>query len=247
MVRPTNVRTWRPSAQGWQTFHTDVFVRDGWVLYVRSFAGPVIGYQKLQATVGECPCLRLNHGAASQSTLKYTLKGQATTLPWTHSFLVSNLIRDLYPDTMRTRSGSALRCVWGVALLQLFITIGTSAQCSSLVTYRQHAVLLQSAPKCLRDGCSQGQNNTISSLCPSFSPCSAYWNIFVDQFDEKNSWCTSCKSDVACRIPGWPVMNATALCETTANQLFFSDKGCCTGTDKPFQLATWTRTLCNSS
>jgi hypothetical protein len=71
--------------------------------------------------------------------------------------------------------------------------------------------------------------------------------MFVDQFDENNSLCSSCDSDIACRIKDWPVMNATALCETTPNQLLFGDEGCCIQNGEPFLLANWTRTLCNSS
>jgi hypothetical protein len=124
----------------------------------------------------------------------------------------------------------------------------SSAQCGSLVTYRQHADLLGSAPRCLREGCSQRESNTtISSSCPSAAPCSAYWNMFVDHFDPKHAWCSNCASDLACRIQGWPVMNATMLCQSTPNQILFGNEGCCTQGNEPFELASWTGTLCNGS
>ena len=137
---------------------------------------------------------------------------------------------------------------FGSFLLLLDISVQVSAQCGALVTYRQHADLLRSAPRCLLDGCSQGLNDsTISSPCPSKSPCSAYWNMFVEHFDQKNPWCSDCGSDVACRISGWPVLNATTLCQTSPNHILFGEEGCCVQGDEPFQLAKWTGSLCNGT
>lgn len=138
--------------------------------------------------------------------------------------------------------------LWNLLLLLSFFLLEVAARCGSLVTYRQHADLLASAPQCLRDGCSQGEsNNTIVSQCPATAPCSAYWNMFVQQFDEQHAWCSDCTSDLACRIPGWPVMNATAMCESTPNQVLFGQGGCCTQGDEPFDLAKWTGIMCNGS
>ncbi|KAF1938605.1 hypothetical protein EJ02DRAFT_514406 [Clathrospora elynae] len=132
--------------------------------------------------------------------------------------------------------------------LSLFLPAIAAAQCGSLVTYRQHADLLKSAPQCLREGCSQGQSNsTISSPCFSTSPCSTYWNMFVEQFDKQHDWCSKCSSDIACRIPGWPVLNATNLCQTSPNELLFGEGECCIKDNEPFELAEWTETLCNGS
>jgi hypothetical protein len=139
----------------------------------------------------------------------------------------------------------SLRCF---LLLILCLTSWASAECGSLVTYRQHSDLLESAPKCLRDGCSQTERNiTISSPCPTIAPCSTYWNMFVDEFDQKHAWCSECGSDLACRIPQWPVMNATKFCQNTPNQVLFGEEGCCSQGEDPFQLAKWTATLCNGS
>ncbi|KAF1843605.1 uncharacterized protein K460DRAFT_357311 [Cucurbitaria berberidis CBS 394.84] len=71
--------------------------------------------------------------------------------------------------------------------------------------------------------------------------------MFVEQFDQKNSWCSKCNSDTACRIPGWPVMNATSLCQSTPNQLLFGEEGCCIHGTEPFELAEWTGIFCNGS
>jgi hypothetical protein len=133
-------------------------------------------------------------------------------------------------------------------LLLSYLHVQVAAQCGSLVTYRQHANLLESAPRCLRDGCSQEKsNNTIASQCPATAPCSTYWNMFVHQFDHQHAWCSDCSSDLACRITGWPVMNATAMCESTPNQMLFGQGGCCSQGDEPFELAKWTGTMCNGS
>lgn len=133
-------------------------------------------------------------------------------------------------------------------LLSIFFQTQVLAQCGSLVTYRQHADLLQSAPGCLRAGCSQNDSGrTIQTTCALSSPCSAYWNMFVTQFENEHGWCSGCKSDVACRIPGWPVMNATALCQSAPNQVLFGDGGCCNQGNEPFELAQWTGAFCNGS
>ncbi|ORY19150.1 hypothetical protein BCR34DRAFT_552636 [Clohesyomyces aquaticus] len=134
--------------------------------------------------------------------------------------------------------------------LLLLLPATASQECGSLVTYRQHADLLQTAPKCLREGCTARQNaTTISSPCPRSSPCFVYWNMFVEQFDQKHSWCSDCASDLACRIGNWPVLNATAFCDLTPNELLFGGEGegCCIKDDEPFQLADWTGRLCNGS
>jgi hypothetical protein len=138
--------------------------------------------------------------------------------------------------------------LWYLLLLLALLQCRVAAQCGSLVTYRQHADLLGSAPRCLRDGCSQGESsNTISSQCLTTSPCFGYWSMFVQQFDPDHSWCSACTGDVACRIQGWPVMNATAMCQSTPNQVLFGQGGCCTQGDEPFELAKWTGVMCNGS
>lgn len=138
-------------------------------------------------------------------------------------------------------------CIQRLILL-LLLSTHVFAQCGSLVTYRQHADLLQTAPACLREGCAQSENrSTIQTTCPSSSPCSTYWDMFVTHFDHEHGWCSECESDVACRISGWPVMNATALCQSAPNQVLFGDEGCCSQDNEPFELAQWTGAFCNGS
>lgn len=71
--------------------------------------------------------------------------------------------------------------------------------------------------------------------------------MFVTQFDHEHGWCSGCESDVACRISGWPIMNATALCESAPNQVLFGDGDCCNQGTEPFELAQWTGSFCNGS
>ncbi|KAF2113649.1 hypothetical protein BDV96DRAFT_647903 [Lophiotrema nucula] len=42
-------------------------------------------------------------------------------------------------------------------------------------------------------------------------------------------------------------MNATAVCDTTPNQLLFGGEGCCIENVEPFELAEWTGKFCNGS
>ncbi|KAK3384589.1 hypothetical protein B0T24DRAFT_674338 [Lasiosphaeria ovina] len=56
--------------------------------------------------------------------------------------------------------------------------------------------------------------------------------------------------NTACRIPGWPVLNATAACSISPDDWLFSATnagGCCATNDEPFNLGDWTATLCNGS
>ncbi|KAK0709830.1 hypothetical protein B0T26DRAFT_679195 [Lasiosphaeria miniovina] len=128
-----------------------------------------------------------------------------------------------------------------------------SAQCGSLITYRQYSILLSSAPSCFLDGCGvPPPAGSMSSTCPSSSRCSALWEITRVQWQP--DWCYSgpsaCPGDVACRIPGWPVLNATAACSISPDDWLFSATnagGCCATVDEPFDLGDWTATLCNGS
>lgn len=71
--------------------------------------------------------------------------------------------------------------------------------------------------------------------------------MFVAHFDQRHNWCLACNSDTACRIGGWPVLNATGLCQAAPNQILFGEESCCVQGEEPFQLAEWTRMLCNGS
>lgn len=135
-----------------------------------------------------------------------------------------------------------------VPVLSLFIAL-TNGQstCGSLVTYRQYSTLLTEAPNCLRNGCGGIDSATsMSSSCPQQAPCSEIWNLLEGQYQK--DWCESCEDDVACRIAGWPVLNATAACDMSPNAWLFGAQGeCCASGDEPFELADWVGSLCNGS
>jgi hypothetical protein len=121
-----------------------------------------------------------------------------------------------------------------------------ASACGSLITYRQHSFLLETAPQCFRNGCQNGETvTTISSPCPPQSSCYVLWNTFTEQFHQ--DWCSSCKGDIACRIQGWPILNATAFCDSTPNQLVFMSGSCCVSDNEPFELAAWIGNICNGS
>lgn len=136
------------------------------------------------------------------------------------------------------------------AVLLLFLLLGASwvastSDCGSLVTYRQYSDLLsQNDTACFRDGC--GSATSISSQCPEESPCFVLWDVLRAQFQP--DWCASCPEDTACRIRGWPVLNATAACAAVPHEwLFGAQGGCCASDSEPFLLSDWIERLCNGS
>ena len=119
--------------------------------------------------------------------------------------------------------------------------------CGSLITYRQYSTELEAAPQCFIDGCtSQTKPASMSDVCPQGHACSELWNLISDKYQQ--DWCSSCTQDVACRISGWPILNASALCDTAPNTWIFGTTGsCCTTGNEPFELAEWIGTMCNGS
>lgn len=130
------------------------------------------------------------------------------------------------------------------------VTTASQSQCGGLITYNQYTTLLnQTQPniQCFREGCSAPlPASTMSSQCPQSSSCSALWDILQDQW--QRDWCATCPDDIACRIPGWPILNATAACAVIPHNWVFSTSGqCCVSDDEPFQLAAWIGSFCNGS
>jgi hypothetical protein len=119
--------------------------------------------------------------------------------------------------------------------------------CGSLITYRQFSSLLETAPQCFLDGCAgQSVPTSMSDTCPAEEPCFDLWSLLRDQHQQ--DWCANCEDDIACRIPGWPILNATALCNVAPNSWIFGTQGaCCTAGNQSFQLAEWIGTMCNGS
>ena len=61
-------------------------------------------------------------------------------------------------------------------------------------------------------------------------------------------FCSGCGDVMANRIPGWPILNATATCGTNPNTWLFGAQGeCCASGEEPFQLARWVGQMCNGS
>jgi hypothetical protein len=132
--------------------------------------------------------------------------------------------------------------------LLLSVASAQRPQCGTLITYRQYSVLLDSAPKCFRDGCGNPPPaDSMSSSCTTDSPCYPLWSYLRSDWQE--DYCAHCSGDLACRLPGWPVLNATAACDTSPDRWLFSGTGnCCVNTEQePFALADWISTICNAS
>lgn len=119
--------------------------------------------------------------------------------------------------------------------------------CGSLITYRQYSSILRIAPKCFLQGCGDANSTSMSSGCPSQAPCFDLWNTFSKQWQDRD-WCQSCSHDTACRIQGWPIVNATATCETSPGKWLLGDQGeCCASADDATQLAHWVGAMCSNN
>ncbi|KAK5661229.1 hypothetical protein OQA88_11122 [Cercophora sp. LCS_1] len=128
------------------------------------------------------------------------------------------------------------------------ISVSQSSECGSLITYRQFDDLLGSAPECLRAGCNVDTTSfSMSSPCPSTSPCHALWDLLKQEWQK--DWCETCSQDIACRTIGWPILNGTSACARSPHEWLFSNSagGCCANNDEPFDLAAWTGRMCNGS
>ena len=143
-----------------------------------------------------------------------------------------------------SRKGFVLLCP---LILSISLLVASESDCGSLVTYHEFSDLLkQSNATCFRNGCGNLPATSISSQCLPDSPCFVLWNLLLAQFQP--DWCASCRNDPACRVRGWPVLNATAACSEVPNEWLFSAQGdCCASGEEPYLLADWINSLCNGS
>lgn len=121
--------------------------------------------------------------------------------------------------------------------------VATQNSCGSLLNYRHYLTQLEAAPKCFTNSCSN-QTSPLSILdkCSTTRPCSSIWNLIHDQFQQ--DWCSSCNKDVACRIRGWPVFNASAFGNAYFQEpSFASDVSCCADGNQATKLSEWTHSL----
>lgn len=140
-----------------------------------------------------------------------------------------------------------------ISLLLIIIwqVIRTNANATStgyLITYNQYPSLLDTAPPCFLNGCGSNPLDSMSTNCNASASCYPLWSILNSEYQQQNNWCDRAKGDPACRIPGWPVMNASAVCDASSQSstwLFDGKTGCCSS--EPIQLATWVESMCNGS
>lgn len=133
------------------------------------------------------------------------------------------------------------------SLLILILTASTNGEassCGALITYNQFSKVLESAPKCFQSGCGGDSLTTMSSTCASGSACFPLWRMLHQEYQQP--WCETCPDDVACRISGWPILNATTACNMSPN-VWLSRNGCCTNSNEPSDLSTWVETMCNGT
>src|SRR5215469_14667531 len=67
------------------------------------------------------------------------------------------------------------------------------------------------------------------------------------QHQESNQWCSRASRDPACRIRGWPVLNATSVCAPSQPWLFGDSGGCCSEASQAIDLANWVAIMCNGT
>jgi hypothetical protein len=126
----------------------------------------------------------------------------------------------------------------------------STTSCGSLITSRQYSYLLRkSTPDCFLKSCNLTQNtSSLASTCTADSSCHELWTAIVKH--SGLDWCDSCRGsyrggDVACRTHGWPIINATELCQSIPKHWMYTDQQCCgTGSDT-FEIAHWINRLCS--
>jgi len=126
--------------------------------------------------------------------------------------------------------------------------IGSEAFCDSLISYNQYSILLKDAPRCFRDGCGEARLESLSSGCDISAPCSPLWRLINEQHQSYHSWCDYCHDNRACRIPGWPVLNVLAVCDSVSlRDLGNASTQCCSSIAEKAELRDWIGTLCDGS
>jgi hypothetical protein len=131
-----------------------------------------------------------------------------------------------------------------------FAATNTSVQstCGFLIAYNQYSDLLETAPQCFRNGCGRSSLSSLSTGCDSNAPCYSLWSILNKEHQAENNWCDKCRHDRACRIPGWPVLNATSACNRSPGAWIFGPNGSCCGEDTgPIDLSSWITKICNGT
>lgn len=136
-----------------------------------------------------------------------------------------------------------------VSLALVGCAVADSCPAGQYITFNQFTFLNQKAPQCWRTGCGDSTGNmTMSSTCQVGSPCYQLWNILRPWWQKENEWCKSCASDKACWLTGWPVLNATHVCNLSPNvSLFANTATCCSAGNEPVELADFIGSMCNEN
>ena len=90
----------------------------------------------------------------------------------------------------------------------------------------------------------------MSPTCSVTQSCTHLWDFLGIQWQADQCTTPDCRGDVACRIPGWPVLNITSTCTTGPQEWLFSTSNTgayCASEDEFFALADWVGGLCNGS
>jgi len=135
-----------------------------------------------------------------------------------------------------------------IFILQIVRTTANATSTGYFITYNQYPAVLDTAPPCFVNGCGSSPVDSMSASCNSSASCYPLWSILNTEYQQQNNWCSKAKGDPACRIPGWPVMNASAVCDASSQSstwLFSGQASCCSS--QPVQLATWMESVCNGS
>lgn len=125
---------------------------------------------------------------------------------------------------------------------------GSEAFCDSLLSYNQYSILLKDAPRCLGYGCGGVTPESFSSSYDMGTRCNPFWRLINEQHQSYHSWCDYCHDSPACRIPGWPVLNVLAVCDSVhLLELGNTSTQCCSSITERDELRGWFDRLCDGS
>ncbi|KAF2469622.1 uncharacterized protein BDR25DRAFT_46527 [Lindgomyces ingoldianus] len=135
------------------------------------------------------------------------------------------------------------RTILFVVYLLLFTQpVSLTSTCGSLITYRQFTSIISEAPACFRQGCGNELLESLSSKCGKTSSCYELHSTISNHTGLH--LCDDCHGDIACRTHGWPILNATELCQSIPPDWMMLDENCCGDADETVQIASWIKELC---
>ncbi|ORY19228.1 hypothetical protein BCR34DRAFT_208705 [Clohesyomyces aquaticus] len=143
--------------------------------------------------------------------------------------------------TMSLRISTIYKLLTLVLLHQI---VTATSSCGSLITYRQYSTVLgEDGPRCFRGGCGDEFLESLSSKCIKTSSCYELYSTISNHTGLDN--CRVCRGDIACRTHGWPIVNATGLCQSIPQDWMLLDQDCCGSPEDTKEIALWIKEICS--